>query len=99
MVPCPAEWDESLGPCRTDGAALDLPFRPGISRNRLRSLFFARAITYRLGGGGEAELELVVASHRIWKPNRWPETQGWKVMSVGLGLVLAVRLRVFSGER
>jgi hypothetical protein len=96
------QWDQTLScRCHGDGAALELP-SPLRGRCADRTLFlFSRMIEYELPGDSRAELELIVASSRILRPDSSDAARGWKVLALGLGLglglglVLAIRLTVF----
>jgi hypothetical protein len=91
-----SEWDRALSSrCHHDGAALKLPLTPRRQADDRRLFLFTRRISYKLPDGSAAELEVIVASSRIWQPDLADESRGWKVLSLGLGLILAIRLTVF----
>ena len=91
-----SEWDRALSSqYHHDGAALELPLTPRKQADSRRLFIFTRRITYKLPDDSAAELELIVASSRVWQPDLADESRGWKVLSLGLGLVLAIRLTVF----
>jgi hypothetical protein len=89
------EWDAALSSrCNGDGAAQEIAFVPETRRAERHLFLFARVITYKMPDRSKAELELIVASTRIWPPASWDEAGGWKVLTLGLGLILAIRLSV-----
>src|SRR3954469_2023638 len=91
-----SEWDRALSSrYHHDGAALELPLTPRKQADSRRLFIFARRISYKLPADSAAESQVVVASSRIWQPYFADESRGWKVLSLGLGLVLAIRLTVF----
>ena len=93
-----SEWDRALSSrFHHDGAALKLPLTPRRQADSRRLFVFTRRITYTLPDDSAAELEVIVASSRIWQPDLADESRGWKVLSLGLGLILAIRLTVFPG--
>jgi hypothetical protein len=74
---------------------LELPLAPRKQADSRRLFVFTRRISYKLPDDSAAELEVIVASSRIWQSDIVDESRGWKVLSLGLGLVLAIRLTVF----
>jgi hypothetical protein len=74
---------------------LELPLAPRKQADSRRLFIFTRRITYKLPDDSSAELEVIVASSRIWQPDLADESRGWKVLSLGLGLILAIRLTAF----
>jgi hypothetical protein len=91
-----SEWDRALSSrFHHDGAALQLPITPRRQAKSRRLFVFTRRISYQLPDDSAAELEVIVASSRIMQPDLANESRGWKILSLGLGLVLAIRLTVF----
>src|SRR4051812_24141583 len=91
-----SEWDQALSSrFHHDGAALKLPLMPRRQAQNRRLFVFSRRISYKLPDDAPAELEVILASSRIWQPDLADESRGWKVLSLGLGLILAIRLTVF----
>jgi hypothetical protein len=94
-----SQWDATLySRCHDDGAALELPFAPTSQSGDRLFFVFTRIITYKLPDDSTAELEVIVASSRILRPASSDESRGWKILSLGLGLVLAIRLSVFPAR-
>jgi hypothetical protein len=89
------EWDAALSSrCNGDGASQEIAYVRETRRAERHLFLFARVITYKLPDSSKAELEVIVASTRLWPPASLDEAGGWKVVSLGLGLILALRLSV-----
>src|SRR5262245_25804180 len=87
------QWDATLSSrCHDDGASLGLPFGRRSGARRRAPFLFTRVITYEFPDQRRAEIEVIVASKRLWGPRSCPESCGWKVFRMGPLLVLALRL-------
>jgi hypothetical protein len=94
-----SDWDATVSSLyHQDGAALEVPFRRRTRSQERRLFLFTRRITYKMPDDSMAELEVIVVSSRIWRPDESDESRGWKVLPLGLGMILAIRLTVLPNR-